>query len=289
MILCFDLGNTRWKWALYECKEELNSLHRNFRMPEPVRHGVWSKSDLSVSDKFFEVVGGENQKNSASDGVNLSLSLLRELLLDVLKISGGDISEVLVSSVADESAQQMLSQACRDVFNVNAHVAKVHLQCAGVTVAYQNPASLGVDRWLAFMAAWSKYQENCVVVDVGSAVTADYISADGEHAGGLIAPGLSLMEKVLFERTAKVKPKDLNFPTDWSPQSDTLACVAHGLAAMLTGFIRQVESKYERFILVATGGDAELAAKFATKPVVVDPYLVFEGLLFYRSALLLKG
>ncbi|VUD51279.1 Type III pantothenate kinase [Thalassocella blandensis] len=284
MILCFDLGNTRWKWAVYEVDAP----------QKPYAFGVWSKSEL-----YPDASAHESASVSSVPAVSVLRGLLGELLRELLSelpselprelsnASSLRITQILVSSVTEERVQLALEQACKLEVGVSVHFARVLLHCAGVTAAYQQLQNLGVDRWLAFLGAWNKYRSGCVVLDAGSALTADYVSVDGEHAGGLIAPGLGLMEKALFDKTARVKPVNLSVPQQWAPQRDTMPCVEHGLAAMLAGFVREVEQKYPNFLFIVTGGDAALAASYASQKVIVEPFLIFEGLLCYRNALLI--
>lgn len=72
---------------------------------------------------------------------------------------------------------------------------------AGVTNGYRQPRQLGIDRWLAICAAYSRYRSAVWVVDAGTATTVDHVTKDGHHRGGLILPGIELMESVLFQRT----------------------------------------------------------------------------------------
>ncbi len=72
---------------------------------------------------------------------------------------------------------------------------------AGVTIRYSDPSRLGVDRWLAMLAAHAASTKACLVVDCGTALTIDKLTASGEHCGGYIIPGLALMRRSLEENT----------------------------------------------------------------------------------------
>lgn len=81
-------------------------------------------------------------------------------------------------------------------------VVAVSAACgAGVANGYRQPQQLGVDRWLAMCAAYSRYRSAVWVVDAGTATTLDQVTTEGEHRGGLILPGLELMQSMLFRRT----------------------------------------------------------------------------------------
>jgi type III pantothenate kinase len=76
-------------------------------------------------------------------------------------------------------------------------------QC-GVRNGYQQPEQLGSDRWAALIAAWQYVQGACLVVNCGTATTVDALSAKGEFLGGLILPGVSLMQRSLATNTAQL-------------------------------------------------------------------------------------
>ena len=64
---------------------------------------------------------------------------------------------------------------------------------------------LGVDRWLALVAAWNMVRQPAVVADLGTAATLDFVAGDGRHVGGYIVPGPGLMAKALARDTARVR------------------------------------------------------------------------------------
>ncbi|MCY3812092.1 MAG: type III pantothenate kinase [Gammaproteobacteria bacterium] len=91
-------------------------------------------------------------------------------------------------------------------FNVEAEFAATSASLAGVRCGYREPHRLGVDRWLAVAAAWQRTHHALAVISVGTAACADFVDADGRHAGGYIAPGLRLLADALDRRTADVRP-----------------------------------------------------------------------------------
>ena len=76
-------------------------------------------------------------------------------------------------------------------------------QC-GVRNGYEQPERLGSDRWAALIAAWRHVRGACLVVNCGTATTIDALSAQGEFLGGLILPGVSLMQHSLATNTAQL-------------------------------------------------------------------------------------
>ena len=94
----------------------------------------------------------------------------------------------------------------RSIFAISGrHLHSAHFigarekQC-GVRNGYAKPAQLGSDRWAALIAAWHLVQRKCLVVDSGTATTIDTLSGQGEFVGGLILPGVELMQRSLCLR-----------------------------------------------------------------------------------------
>ena len=201
----------------------------------------------------------------------LHLSLVQEAL---------PFSEVRVSSVADRARTEQLERWCREQLGLSPVVAAVSKHWRGLEVAYDAPESLGVDRWLAMLAARSRGVGDCVVVDAGSAITVDYILASGRHEGGLIAPGLGLMNNALYRQTSAVKVKRPKLVKDWQFGRDTSQCVEGGLGAVVAGFLRQVLSRVsDDTQIIITGGDGMVLAQWLPESAVFVEHLVLEGLL----------
>ena len=155
-------------------------------------------------------------------------------------------------------------------------------ELAGVTSGYEAPARLGVDRWLALVAAWNAARQAVVVVDLGTAATLDFVTADGRHLGGYIVPGLGLMAAALARDTAGVRVAG-DLAPHLGPGRNTAQAVRRGSTAMLLDFI---EASVGRFAdtgdgapeVFLTGGDAEPLAGRLPFGVRVEPDLVLDGL-----------
>ncbi len=192
--------------------------------------------------------------------------------------------EVLLSSVAAPSVQEALATALAPL---TATLTFARVNPARLPTAYAQPERLGVDRWLAVLAAADE-PSPALVVDAGTAFTVDALSADGRHLGGYILPGLALQRDVLASRTAQV-----SFPEpDWSDAgwgSTTAACVCHGSLLALAALVNAAAVRLggEAGVmprLLLTGGDA---AYF--RPLLPQaewhPHLVLEGLaVFFNDA-----
>lgn len=126
----------------------------------------------------------------------------------------------------------------------------------GVTNGYAAPARLGADRWAALVAAWTRHASAQVVVMAGTATTVDALDADGHFRGGYILPGLRLMPRSLYERTAGIrmaKGERQRYPTSTANAvaSGVLAASAGAVAAM----VRTLSADLSADLLVSRTGD----------------------------------
>ncbi|HEU0187432.1 MAG TPA: type III pantothenate kinase [Gallionellaceae bacterium] len=112
-------------------------------------------------------------------------------------------ARMLVANVAGEAVAQRLRELAAAWACPVRFAATRAAQC-GVRNLYAQPAQLGVDRWLALLAAWQRERRACLVVNCGTATTVDALSDDGEFLGGLILPGLALMRQSLAQGTAQL-------------------------------------------------------------------------------------
>lgn len=150
----------------------------------------------------------------------------------------------------------------------------------GVINAYQQPERLGIDRWLAMIAAHNLYPGNVCVVDCGTAVTLDAVRADGQHLGGLICPGLNVMKQALVSNTADLMFTRRSYDTELG--SATEAAIANGVCAAVIGLIEHTLSKLDAdYRLVLTGGDAAYLVDLLRVSVSYDRDLVLKGLSIF--------
>jgi type III pantothenate kinase len=151
-----------------------------------------------------------------------------------------------------------------------------------VRVRYENPKDVGADRIANALAAFSKYGGPVVVIDFGTAVTYDAISAEGDYLGGAIAPGVEISLDALVSHTAMLRRVEAVAP-DSVIGRNTITSIQSGL---IWGFVAQVEGMVERMIaelggkatVIATGGQAGLVAGLTNVIQAVDPLLTLEGL-----------
>jgi type III pantothenate kinase len=162
-----------------------------------------------------------------------------------------------------------------------------HLSPLGFGFRYPEPATVGPDRLadvLALSALYARKGQPGIVVDFGTAVTFNVLSADRHYLGGVIAPGLRLMTDYLHERTALLPAVELREPSaaiGTSTESAILAGAALGYRGMVRGILQALKAELgprARPFVVATGGDADWITRGMKEVHATDPDLTLHGL-----------
>ena len=183
--------------------------------------------------------------------------------------------------------ESAVAEAVRERFGVAAEFAQVQRRIEGLVCGYRDLARLGVDRWLAILAAWHAIAERdksaLIVVCAGTACTVDFVTADGRHQGGYIAPGLRLLREVLQQRTVDVRAYGGSQSAALAPGRDTPSAVCAGTAAMLVGYVETAIAEFRRrhaATVFVTGGDADALADglSGAQRLRRVPTLVLDGL-----------
>jgi type III pantothenate kinase len=189
----------------------------------------------------------------------------------------GSIERIRLSCVAGNDLAGNLRGQLGKEFDAQVEIAEVAHSAAGVICGYRDYQQLGVDRWLAMIAAYGKTTDAVIVVDAGSAVTIDIVGADGLHQGGYIVPGLRLMHRALWQGTDKIKV-DANQAADiGSPGITTDEAVDKGCLLLLVSTIESLVNHHQSQ-LVITGGDGLLLQDNLSVNASYYPDLVLEGL-----------
>lgn len=202
---------------------------------------------------------------------------LRHLLL-------GSVATVRIGSVANNDREGQL-RALFAESGVRYQFAVSQVECAGVVNAYQDVHKMGVDRWLAMVAAFQVSRRACVVIDAGTALTIDVLNNNGLHQGGYILPGAGLVLKVLTEGTGRVRFSSEDAKST-APGVNTDSCVHNGKWLGLVGAVSRALNEAElrighQYDVFITGGDGltlrHLAGEVATSWCYHED-LVLDGL-----------
>lgn len=281
MYLLIDQGNSRCKYVLTKSVEPFKE----------------------------ETAGAWNSKASSADELKKHLEQF---------VSVG-VKAVIISSVASLEAKKAFKQACEKTLAITPFFAESTSSytakgisptgnCAQLSRTlvntYAKPQALGVDRWLAMIAVFERCVTDFIVIDAGTAITADWVNAQGVHQGGHIVAGKKLLQQSLLGETGGIA---------WSASHDnqaegdlfgqnTSAAVSLGADVMVEGYcrqlVRQIISAYKDadnrndLEIWLTGGDGaevlqwiEQELQLLNKPfkVTLEPKLVFLGLNHWFS------
>ena len=189
-------------------------------------------------------------------------------------------TQVVISNVAGKASAQHIAAAVAPLGGKPLWVVSSAEQC-GVRSSYADPTRLGSDRWAALIAARELHEGACVVVNAGTTMTVDALSADGIFLGGFIVAGYGLMRDALARNTAHLKLQDGAF--SFFPD-DTGDAIASGALNALAGAIERMagylaETAGTEPMIVLSGGDAEKIGPMLSGRVRVVDNLVLEGLL----------
>lgn len=155
----------------------------------------------------------------------------------------------------------------------------------GMEIHYPHPRQIGADRLANAAGVLSRYHAPAIVIDFGTAVTFDVISAKPAYEGGAIAPGLGAMTGYLVRRTALLPLIELEEPTS-SIGKSTVHAMQVGAVIGYRGLVREILTSIKSELgqpepmVIATGGDAALIAQGLEEINRVDPDITLEGLRF---------
>jgi type III pantothenate kinase len=203
----------------------------------------------------------------------LSVPILRRIL------RGRSVETIVVSSVVPQKNKVIAAAAgpSRVLF------LSPQLDL-GVGIDYPAPRSIGADRLANAAAVAQLYGYPAIVVDFGTAVTFDVVSAGGDYVGGVIAPGLEAMTSFLYDRTALLPRLSLREPVRAIGKTTRNAMMS-GAVFGYRGLVREILIRVclENFPrskprIVATGGYAQLIARRLPEIEAVHPNLTLEGL-----------
>ena len=240
-------------------------------------------------------VGNTNVTIGAFEGQELTgrwrLRTIREqtadewgiLLRNLFSLSSldlGAVDGVVISSVVPAVDQPLTAMAERYFHREPMFVS--YATDLGIKICYDNPREVGADRLVNAVAGFRKYGGPCVVVDLGTTINFDIVSARGEFLGGVICPGIGMSITGLFAKTARLPMVDFREPEKLIG-SNTVGSIQSGL---YYGFLGLIDGIVERIAVelgpetkaIATGGQGQLIAAGSRLVRICDEDLTLEGL-----------
>lgn len=190
-----------------------------------------------------------------------------------------NIKQTILSSVVTEQNDSLVKilKECIPFVMELTHESKLPF-----TWTYHSKSTMGKDRLAAVAGGIAIYpQTNLLVIDAGTAITYEVVTASHNYLGGNISPGLQMRFKALHQFTSKLP---LLAPAEDTPMvgNDTQAAIRagiqYGMIYEIEGLIQHLSDTYPSLKTVITGGDAEFFARKLKNPIFVHPNLVLIGL-----------
>jgi type III pantothenate kinase len=246
MLLVVDVGNTQTHFGTY-------------RDEELVEH--W---------RFATV------RESTADELGAAL----RSLLGLRGVTLADLSASIVSSTVPQLGPEWATMAARYLDHEMLVVGPGTR--TGMPIRYDNPREIGADRLVNAVAAFEKVQGACIVVDFGTAITYDPVSASGEYLGGIITPGVEISIEALTSRAAALPRIDIAPPRSLIGKSTVDAIrsgIVYGFAGQVDAIVRRLRAELgEETETIATGGLAAHIVPFTETIDEVDDLLTLTGL-----------
>lgn len=203
------------------------------------------------------------------------------------ELDASEISGIMIASVVPQM-NSVLAEMSRKYLKIEALFLGPGVR-TGMAIMVETPQEVGADRIADAVAAFEKYGGPCIVVDLGTAITFDCISAKGEYLGGAIMPGIGIAAEALFQRTAKLPRVEIREP-DRVIGTNTINSIQSGL---FYGAVDAIDGMLDRLCavlgkptrVIATGGQAPLVAGASKYKPPIDSSLTLDGLriIYHRN------
>ncbi len=245
MLLVVDVGNTQTHFGAYDGERLLE-------------HWRFATVRESTSDELGAALS--------------SLLALRHLGLD-------DVEASILSSTVPQLRPEWTQMAARYLGQEMPVVGPAVR--SGMPIRIDNPRELGSDRLVNAVAAEARLGGPVIVVDLGTALTFDVVSAQGEYVGDIICPGVEISMEALTARAAALPKIDLTPPRSVMGKGTVEAIrsgVIYGFAAQVDGIVGRLRAEIGPCPTIATGGLASAIVPFTSSVDVVDDLLTLDGL-----------
>ncbi len=247
MILVVDVGNTNITFGVYEAKELLATFHITTKTPR-------------TSDEYGMMI----------------LALLERKGIDVTGLEGS-----IIASVVPDVMHSLVGGIVRYT-NTTPLIVGPGVK-TGIKVVTENPRGIGADRIVDAVAAYEKYGGPVLVIDFGTATTYDYVTAKGEFAAGITAPGIRISLEALWKSAAKLPNVEIKKPKSILAQETNTSMQAgllYGQIGQTEYIVKKVkeETGIADMKVVATGGLGRTIADETASIDIYDSALTLDGL-----------
>lgn len=246
MLLVVDVGNTNTVIGAFEGEE----LKADWR--------VRTERDVTVDE----------------------LGMLFRNLFDSQGLDFSQTRDVIISCVVPPMLDA-LENLARKYVQTEALVVGPGIK-TGIPILIDNPKEVGADRIVNVVAAYDRYHQSLIVVDLGTSTNFDYVSPKGEYMGGVIAPGLIVSSEALFLKASKLQRIEISRPKrviGKDTVSAMLTGLVYGHVGLIDGIVKRMSDEAgTNPLVIASGGLASLVAEYSETISEVIPDLTLEGL-----------
>ncbi|MDU6879932.1 type III pantothenate kinase [Finegoldia magna] len=203
--------------------------------------------------------------------------------LEYSNVKKSDIKEAIIGSVVP-NLMPTIPKAVKKYLGIEPLIVDENIK-TGIVNKYASPREVGVDRIINAVSACKKYSTPVIIVDIGTAITLDYISENKEYLGGAIAPGIAISSEALFMKTAKLPKIEIEMP-DKVIGDSTVKSMQSGVVFGFIGLIDYIIEKIleeknktkDEVTIIATGGFSYLIAKQSKYITIIDKLITLDGL-----------
>ncbi len=191
------------------------------------------------------------------------------------------LSQIIISNVAGLSVKNSLTDLLPIASRKPLWIESTLFSC-GLKNNYYYSNTLGSDRWASMIAIWNKFHEPCIVATVGTALTVDMISAKGDFVGGVIAPGIRILNNSLVGHTSLSGAETGTYD---SFSLSTENALFTGVIDSLVGVIEKAYSAmlnkyhYKEMHCILSGGDSKVLLPYLEPEFIIIDNLVLKGLV----------
>jgi type III pantothenate kinase len=246
MLLAIDIGNTNIKLGMFDG----DKLEAVWNLATDIHH---------TSDEYGGVV----------------LNLMEREKVLTSKVAG-----VVLCGVVPP-LQHTFVEMCKKYLNTKSLVVEAGVK-TGMRIRLDNPREVGPDRVVNAVAAQNLYGKPLIIVDLGTAISFDVVSKEGDYLGGVIVPGIGIASDALFARTAALPRVELARPRQVIGRNTISAMqsgIIFGYIELIGGMIRRIEEELgSKAKVIATGGQAYPFAEEIAAIDIINPNLTLIGL-----------
>lgn len=246
MLLVIDVGNT-------------NTVLGIFKEDRLVEHWRLTTSRTRTTDEY---------------------GILLKTLFDMSEVGMTEVTGCIIACVVPPMLP-MYEEMVKRYFKMQPLVIGPGVR-TGMPILYENPREVGADRIVNAVAAFEVFKGACIVVDFGTAITFDAISAKGEYLGGSICPGIAISADALYTHASRLPRVEMRLP-ERVVGRNTVASIQSGLVfgytSLVDGMVRRIVEEYGAPMnVIATGGLARVIADSSETIEAVDDDLTLTGL-----------